>query len=444
MVLCRGYQLKERCDLIKMSDLEKAIQFFHSQPGMDKLFSLFRQELLKHRKIKGYVKLETFNPVELESVAHFFQVSIASLKNKGRVDLEAFDRKLDSPPFNGLDLTQLLEAYFDEKLLSLSTKEERKGYLKNLEEEFSLLKDWIAYLRRNTHDTRWIQDLIEESSHQFEQYVLYLSEGIRLLPSRPIRLSVFSQIITLDADAFQPSQPLGKLWLHVLSETKRLHAIEPITLPGSKRAEDKLLQDFNLFREDISDAVTVVNCYAETQKGYHAMWEAAVHTRSVLTVPLREVIKLTAVYPAHQKGIVWVIDNPELFTRILDEVPSIPMICPREKWDCATWEVFDRIEESGFELRFVGDFTPKSIVRAEELLLHYPTQSRTWKMDIQTYLNARDLTDYLRDADCKLLDKHHLDYLACLKDEMKDRRQPGYQMNVVDDIIHDLKRFYSK
>ncbi|MCC5893959.1 MAG: DUF2399 domain-containing protein [Alkalibacterium sp.] len=426
-----------------MADLEKAIRFFHTQPGMDKLFKLFREELLTHRKIKGYVKLDLFKPVELESVAQFFQVSIESLKTKGRVDLEAFDRKLDSPPFNGLDLTQLLESYFDEKLLSLSTKEERKYYLKKLEEEFSLLKDWIAYLRRNTHDTRWIQELIEESSHQFEQYVLYLSEGIRLLPSRPIRLSVFSQIITLDADAFQTSQPLGKLWLHVLSETKRLHAIEPITLPENRQGEDALLREFNLFREDISDTVTVANCYAETQAGYHAMWEAAVHTRSVLTVPLREVIKLTAVYPAHEKGIVWVVDNPELFTRILDEVPSIPMICPREKWDCATWEVFDRIEDSGFELRFVGDFTPKSIVRAEELLLHYPTQSQTWKMDVPTYLKARDLTDYISDKDCKLLDKHHLDYLACVKDEMKDRRQPAYLMNIVDEIIYALKKFYS-
>lgn len=427
-----------------MANLEKAIRFFHTQPGMDKLFHLFREELLKQRKIKGYVKLDLFKPVELESVAHFFQVSIDSLKTKGRVDLEAFDRKLDSPPFNGLDLTQLLEAYFDEKLLSLSTKEERKYYLKKLEDEFSLLKDWIGYLRRNTHDTQWIQELIEESSHQFEQYVLYLSEGIRLLPSRPIRLSVFSQIITLDADAFQPSQPLGKLWLHVLSETKRLHAIEPITLPETKQAEDKLLREFNLFREDISDAVTVVNCYAETHAGYHPMWEAAVHTRSVLTVPLREVIKLTAVYPAHEKGIVWVIDNPELFTRILDEVPSVPMICPREKWDCATWEVFDRIEDSGFELRFIGDFTPKGIIRAEELLLQYPTQSQTWKMDIPTYLKARELAEYLSDKDCELLDKHHLDYLACLKDEMKDRRQPGYLMTIVDDIIRELKYFYSE
>lgn len=442
MVECKGYQLKERGGFLKMADLDKAIQFFHTQPGMDKLFKLFREELMHHRKIKGHVKLTLFKPEELESVAHFFQVSIESLKTKGRVDLEAFDRKLDSPPFNGLDLTQLLEAYFDEKLLTLSTKEERKYYLKHLEEEFSLLKDWIAYLRRNTQDTRWIHDLIEESSHQFEQYVLYLSEAVRLLPSRPIRLSVYSQIITLDADAFQPSQPLGRLWLHVLSETKRLHAIEPIRPLESKQAEDKLLREFNLFREDISDAVTIVNCYAENQKGYHPMWEAAVHTRSVMTVPLREVIKLTAVYPAHEKGIVWVIDNPELFTRILDEVPSIPMICPRQKWDCATWEVFDRIEESGFELRFVGDFTPKSIVRAEELLLHYPTQSQTWKMDIPTYLKARDVTDYINDNERELLDKHHLDYLACLKDEMKEHRQPAYLMNVVDDIISELKHFY--
>ncbi|SDJ78649.1 TIGR02679 domain-containing protein [Alkalibacterium thalassium] len=427
-----------------MTDLNEAIQFFESQPGMDKLFKLLRDELLTHRRIKGHVKLDGFSLIELESIAHFFQVSIDSLKIKGRVDLEAFNRKLDSPPFNGIDLTQLLEAYFDEKLLTLSTKEERSLYLKRLEKEFSLLKDWLAYLRTHSRDVRWIHDMIEESSHQFEQHVLYLSEGIRLLPSRPIRLSVFSQIITLDADAFQPSSPLGKLWLHVLAETKRLHAIEPIRLPENRKNEDKLLKEFNLFREDISDSVTVANLFAETQTGYHPMWEAAVHSRSVLTVPLREVIKLTAVYPAHETGIVYVVDDPELFTRILDEVPSIPMICTKEEWTCAIWEVFDRIEDSGFNIRFIGNFTPEGIVRAEELLLHYPTQSSTWRMDIPTYLKSRNLNEYLSDKDCELLDKHHLDYLACLKDEMRDRRQAGYLMNVADDLINELKTYYNK
>ncbi|RCN72868.1 TIGR02679 domain-containing protein, partial [Enterococcus faecium] len=68
------------------------------------------------------------------------------------------------------------------------------------------------------------------SPKQFEQWVLYLSEGIRLLPTRPVRLSVFSQIITLDANAFDPTTPLGKLWLHVLAETKRVHLKERIIM----------------------------------------------------------------------------------------------------------------------------------------------------------------------------------------------------------------------
>lgn len=426
-----------------MTTIEEAVEFFRTQPGMDRLFKLFRTELLKHRKVKGTAKLDLFKPEEMEAIAHFFQVTAESLASKGRVDLEAFNRKLDTPPFNGLDLTQLLEAYFDEKLLSLSTKEERKFYLNQLEDNYSLLKDWLAYIKRNTSDTDWIQQLIEESTNQFEQYVLYLSEGIRLLPARPIRLSVFSQIITLDADAFHPSSDLGKLWLHVLGETKRLHAIEPITLPETKKATDELLESFNLFREDISDSVTVANLFAETQSGYHPMWEAAVHTRSVLTVPLREVIKLQAVYPAHAKNIVWVVDNPEVFTRLMDEVPNMPMICPKEKWSCATWEVFDRLEEEGVELRFIGDFTPESIVRAEELLLQFPSNSKTWRMEILLYLQSLEKGEHLTEERLGLLDKHHLDFLACLKDEMRENRRPAYLMTRIEELTAELKKFYS-
>lgn len=427
-----------------MTTIDEAVLYFKSQPGMERLFKLFRTELLKHRKVKGTVKLDLFKPEEMDSIAHFFHVSPESLASKGRVDLEAFDRKLDTPPFNGLDLMHLLEAFFDEKLLSLSTKEDRKFFLNQLEDNYSLLKDWLAYIKRNTSDTKWIQELIEESTHQFEQYVLYLSEGVRLLPSRPIRLSVFSQIITLDADAFHPSSDLGKLWLHVLSETTRLHAIEPITLPDSKKATDELLESFNLFREDISDSVTVANLFAETQAGYHPMWEAAVHTRSVLTVPLREVIKLQAVYPAHAKDIVWVVDNPEVFTRLMDEVPTMPMICPKETWSCATWEVFDRLEEEGIELRFIGDFTPESIVRAEELLLQFPSTAKTWRMEIPLYLHSLEKDESLSEERLALLNKHHLDFLACLKDELREKKVPAYLMTRIDDLTAELKKFYSE
>ncbi|MCC5890381.1 MAG: DUF2399 domain-containing protein [Alkalibacterium sp.] len=426
-----------------MTTIEEAVLYFRTQPGMPRLFKLFRTELLKYRKVKGTAKLDLFKPEEMEAIAHFFQVTPESLASKGRVDLEAFDRKLDTPPFNGIDLTHLLEAFFDEKLLSLSTKEERKYFLNQLEDNYSLLKDWLGYIKRNTADTDWIQQLIEDSTHQFEQYVLYLSEGVRLLPARPIRLSVFSQIITLDADAFHPSSDLGKLWLHVLAETTRLHAIEPITLPVTKKETDQLLESFNLFREDISDTVTVTNLFAETQSGYHPMWEAAVHTRSVLTVPLREVIKLQAVYPAHSKDIVWVVDNPEVFTRLMDEVPTLPMICPIEKWSCAIWEVFDRLEEEGIELRFVGDFTPESIVRAEELLLQFPSNAKTWRMEIPLYLNSLEKNEKLTEDKLALLDKHHLDFLACLKDEMREKKRPAYLMTRIEDLAEELKKLYS-
>ncbi|EXJ23374.1 hypothetical protein ADIAL_1179 [Alkalibacterium sp. AK22] len=427
-----------------MTNIYKAVDFFRTQPGMNRLFWLFRDELLKHRRIKGTVSILDFSVEELESLAHFFQVSIDSLRDKGTVDLEAFNRKLDSPPFNGLDLIQLLEYYYDETLLSLETKEQRKTYLKRLEHDFSLVKDWLAYLGRATSDTRWIHEIIAESSHQFEQYVLYLSEGVRLLPSRPIRLSVFSQIITLDADAFQPTSPLGKLWLHVLAETERLHAVEPVTLPTSREAEDDLLESFNLFREDITDTVTVANCFAETQKGYQPVWEAAVHTQSVLSVPLREVIKLIAVYPAHEKGIVWLVDDPELFTRLLDEIPWLPMISINRSWSCAVWEVFDRIQDSGFQMRYIGDFTPESLTRAEELLLHYTSDIRVWKLDSQTYQQTIDSSLELSDEECRLLDRHQLDYLAEVKESLRHIRKPGYMIRILEDLVASLKRVYTE
>ncbi|SFC61032.1 TIGR02679 family protein [Alkalibacterium subtropicum] len=320
----------------------------------------------------------------------------------------------------------------------------REHLLSELQEEFPLVRDWLIYIRDNQEDVRWVNALIYASPKQFEQWVLYLSEGIRLLPTRPVRLSVFSQIITLDANAFDPTTSLGKLWLHVLAETKRVHMKERIVMPTDQKAVNALLEDYHLYREDISDSVTAFNLFAETAAGYHPVWEAAVQSHSVLTVPLREVVKLRAVYPAHEQPIVWIIDNAEVFSRIADSVPALPMICTQEKWTRTAWEVFDRLIANGAELRFVGDLNPQGIVRAEELLLRYPDRTRTWQMDVETYLKAKDETLDLTDSDYALLDKQHVDYLACLKDEMRDQGHPGHLITVIDDLIGKLNHYYRK
>lgn len=320
----------------------------------------------------------------------------------------------------------------------------REHLLSELQEEFPLVRDWLLYIKNNTEDTQWVQDLIDESPKTFEQWVLYLSEGIRLLPMRPVRLSVFSQIITLDANAFLPTTSLGKLWLHVLAETKRVQADEPIKMPETNEEINTLLKDYHLHREDITDAVTVVNLFAETSSGYHPMWEAAVHSQSVMTVPLREIVNLNAVYPAHEQPIVWIFDNAEVFSRIVDRVPTLPMICTKEEWTCAAWEMFDRLIANGAELRFVGDLTPRGIVRAEELLLRYPDRTRTWQMDVETYLKAKDDSASLTEADYVLLSKHHVDYLACLKDEMRDQGRRGHLITVIDELVKKLNHYYRK
>ena len=86
----------------------------------------------------------------------------------------------------------------------------------------------------------------------------------------------------------------------------------------------------------------------------------------------------------------------------------------------------------------------RSISRAETLLMHYPNKARTWRMDVETYLKARDADSTLSKESLLTLNNNHLDELACVKDEMKDRGNPAYLITIIDELVSELKYYYNK
>lgn len=427
--------------------IEKALYYFKENNIFFHLFLLFKNNFDFSKKQSDRIDVSEFTDEELNPVVTFLEMDPSIFAENKFIELSEFEEKLQTTFGLDMSLSDFLTAYFH-NILKIDSEEsiyphqDMKNFFEYLEKEYALLTGWFQYLKRGTTDSQWIYQFVSESPTIFEDYVLHLSEAVRLLPDRPLRLSLFSQIVVGETHAFDRHTTLGKLLLHVFAEDARFHAIEPVKLPESNEAINRLLLKFNILRDDITNYATVVNVYAETIEGYHPMWESAAHSHSVMNVPMRELINIVTAYPANEDQTVWIVENPVVFSSILDEVPNVPMICTHGEFNLATLELLDRLVEEECNIKYAGDITPDGIRRAERILMRYPENSQPWKMDIPSYLNARSDEEVINQNDMKKLNQFALDIFACLKDEMRDRKKMAYQEALLSDMISELKYYY--
>lgn len=421
--------------------MNEALNYFQEDSGFESLFILFKKKYESLGRIGGTVKVDGFNETELIAIARFFGITLVEVKKKGTISLIDFEKQLKRTRFSNIDLKELLEAYFKEPLISNKERkrlelEQQERFVTRLIDEFPRLEFWLEYLKRRTPDTFWIYRLMQENPEDFKLKAYYLERAFRCLPQHFERLPLFSQRITRDPHAFDMNTNLGKLLLHLLAVNLNLD--ESVVLPVDTESINNLLFEYRLLRDDITNYVTCANLLAERESELHPLWVAAVKTESVMNIPLRELLNLTRIYPKNEEKKVWIVENSGVYSSILDEVPSVPLICTHGQFKLAALEMMDLLVDEGVTLYYASDLDPEGLGMAEKLLLRYPEHVKLWKMDVKDYENSL-AEARLSEERLKKLSAIGVSELTPVVNEMRKRKQPGYQEALVKEMVEELK-----
>ncbi|MBA4536682.1 DUF2399 domain-containing protein [Bacillus aquiflavi] len=426
--------------------LADARQFFREHPVYDRLFTRFKKKYQSLGKIGGTVKISDFPNRDLIELASFFGTTRSELldKGKGKLSLLAFERQLERTKFDGIPLLELLESFFEEKILTNNELKKRKEIyieesFRELSERFPVLTFWFQYLQKKSADTYWIYRLLEGKKSFFYHDVRILSDAFKHLPKDGERIAMFSHRLTKDPHAFDQNTELGKLWLHLLSVHSRNEEEGEITIPSDSEAISQLLERYMLYRDDITNDVTVVNIQAETAKGSHPVWKAATtcEVPTVLNVPIRELTSLTRAYPAGCSKKVWIVENSGVFSTILDRFPTVPLICTHGQFKLASLKLMDLFVKEECLLMYAGDFDPEGLTMLQRLMLRYENFVVPWRMDV-THYEASDPTVMLSEDRLAKLKSITINELQPVKEAMLKRKKAGYQEAIVPLYFNDL------
>lgn len=417
--------------------VDEAVRYFKASTGFSRLFEQFRKKYASLGKVGGAVPVHSYKDDELEAIARFFGDDVATIRMKKTVTLRAFEKKLQTTKFEGVTLLDLLEAYFDEALV---TKQEALAQMEGQRAErfreltltYPSLRFWFIYIEQKSADTHWINRMV--GTDRFDLYCRQLTQALDGLPLDYERLPVFGQRILGNPHVFDRTNELGRLLIHAL-HVKRGQGGPP---PSDTERVNELLLEFKLLRDDITNFVTCANVTAEREGTEHPMWHGAAAMHSVLNVPMRELLGVDRVRPS-RGHTVWIVENSGVFSSLLDDVPDAPLVCTHGQFKLAAYRLLDMLVASGCQLKYAGDFDPEGLQMAARLKERYGDKLDYWCMDLESYVASEPSVELAEERLVKL-DRVTDAELQEVVEEMKRRGRAGYQEALIGKMIESLIR----
>lgn len=430
------------------NQLQGAVQFFKSEKIYERLFSAFRKKYESLGRIGGTVSVRGFSASELEEIGRFFGLPGEQLEKKGTISLRAFEEQIQYTKFSSIHLKQLLDAYFDEKIMSKKEQQLLKeaglrAFLEKLQKQYDTIAFWLRFIEEQRRDSRWILQIAEREPDNFQKLVVKLDHAYQSLPMKAERLPMFSQRITRDPHAFDLQTDLGRMFIHLLSVgLSILNGESSLAIPSSTEEINHVLQQYHIYRDDLLNFVTCANLIAETSNGIHPVWEAAAKEQTVQIVPVRELVSLINVRPVEGE-IVWVVENSGVCATLLDYSPDAPIICTNGQFTLATWILMDLLVKARSILYYAGDFDPEGLGMADRLVGRYGSAVRLWHMDEVAYKKSKPSKELSKER-IEKLSSITADELLGVTEEMRRFRRAGYQEALVEWMIGDIRAMKEK
>ncbi|MFF2533770.1 TIGR02679 domain-containing protein [Brevibacillus sp. NPDC058079] len=416
---------------------KEAVEHF-KQKGFLRLFLLFKEKIESLNAIGGTVKLIYPTEIEIEKIGRWLGIQYEAGKTM-TVGLKKFEKRFEGTRFEGVSLWHLIECVQGAPLIS--KKERLKNEVKMRLAFFDSLKSKyphdnvelvIEAVKNKITGTKIFTVLYNQESYG---EVELLVKGIYLLPGKAERLSVFVERVTGNPHYFDGSQKL----ITTLELLRSLLECDEYRSELNVKEENELLAFFKLAKDDLHNFVTCYGLRAEKEGVDMLQWRYACEERSTQNISLREMMKISKVYPSVGKK-VFILENSGVYSGLMDELKDnlVPLVCTHGEFKLSGILLVERLVESDCEIYYAGDLDVKGLQMAYRLKKKYSKHIHYWRMNKADYEHAV--------SDTSLLNKPHLletiadEELNDLVKELQISGKAGFQEKLIPFYLEDINK----
>ena len=428
----------------------ECVAYFKSTKGFHRVMLRMKEKVKSLGAVGGTIVLN--NPVLVEKEALEGLMRKDYSKNKSiTVSLASFQESLKRTKFRDVELSEVLQVYFDDPLestksLAQAYSDKRDGFFFNFFEDY---RDTRAgeWLERNYKSKKGVYaTLVKRFDAEMQKYesepellkseLNYICRGLNSLPytyGGNLRLPVFATEISKNPHFFDigtfPGQMLVSGICHVFNEEK----------PSSAEQRAMLLYRAGILNDDVSNHVL---CYG--LEGGHSGWAGFVANGEPLVATLANLNRVSDIRTSNGKA--YIFENPAVFSSVLDKLSDVDgnkiaihasLICTYGQVKIAALVLMDMLANNGCKMYYSGDFDPEGLQIADRLKSRYGDKLIFWHYKVEDYLLAKS-DNRIDPSRLKKLDSIKDQELVELANIIKAQGVAGYQERLIEELMGDV------
>lgn len=413
--------------------LNECVTYFKKYPVFQKLLEGFWEKYRSLGHWGGTVTLKALSREEKADLGGFLAKDFIG-RQVVRITAAQMENALKSTRFAEVEWTEILEQYFERTLVSkkddLAAKQtEKEKFFETILAPYheTYMGKWLkSVLEHRTDGYAMIMQHYRENSLQLEEGLLNVLRAENELPNlergenRKL-LAVFAAEITGNPHAFDDGAFEDKLLQAFL---KKKTGFQKKSGMSETEYKKELYYRAGIIKDKVSNDVLVYGIHGWDDSGKsHEGLEGFCKRQEPVRLTLQTTGNLKRA--AGKENSVYIVENPAVFSVLLDHYPEKAFVCGNGQLNLATYILLDKLAEST-KLYYTGDYDPEGLLIAQTLKQRYGEILTLWNYDVEWY--KRYCTDHiLKEARIKKLEKIVLPELQELKKTMQIEKKAAYQ-----------------
>lgn len=424
-----------------MNALEEAVRYFKGEVGFSRLFFAFSSKIESIGRVGGAVVLTKPLESEVRAISKWMGKDYSD-QLRISISLERFKKRFEDTRFDGIDFVELVRRVTGKSLIHNKTvkeaaEEKRANYFRTLFSKYKspntkFLYEWIL------GNPREAVPFLQAYAMGKYTYIEHVFHAVSLLPlQEATRLPFFSQEVTKDPHGLD-SNGLFLFALKVLAENQKKEKL----VARTAEERNELMFSFGIMKDDVLNFVICTGLIAEKDGVDIGSWVEKCKEEAVHIVPLRDLNKVTGIYPKYGNN-VFVVENSGVFSSILDEWKGTPppLVCTSGQLSTAAHQLFKKIIQKNVTVNifYSGDFDLTGLQIAEALKRRYPNQVKYWRYQIEDYHSFSSNVKLSVDDKGKLGKLQDEELQRVIKG-LRERSTIVYQESFIYSLLKDMRK----